>query len=318
MNDIKTTDLAIEIANGLQGDLKKELENGGLCVKTSKHPHAPITTTIVEITNQEVANQFKKPIGIYTTIESPLMKENNPEVHEEIIEEVVKALVQMLPKKGDIKVLVVGLGNRFATPDTLGPHVAGAVLVTRHIKEQLPEEMMECMGELSSFAPGVMGLTGIETSEIVKGVAEHVKPHCILAVDALAARSAERINTTIQITNTGIAPGAGVGNKRSVLNEEEIGYPVIAIGVPTVVDAVTLVGDLLEDVLDKMNVEDLLSFKSAHRVIENTLMDQVGSLFVTPKDMDQIMKYLTHILSTAINLAVHPKMEREELKKWLS
>lgn len=320
------TDLAIEVAANLKEQLEKDTAVEGIVIQTDKHKTLDILITQVTIESEEGAKKLGKPIGSYITIESESMKQNDPEVHEHIISGLAEHLKRILPQKERLNVLVVGLGNRFATPDALGPHVANKVLVTRHLKSEIPEQIDETISELSSFAPGVMGLTGIETSEMIKGVVEHVKPDCVIAIDALAARHIKRINTTIQISTTGISPGAGVGNKRRALNEETIGCPVIAIGVPTVVDAATLVNDTLDHLIEGMLKESeqtdfyemlkSLSEQEKFSLIKEVLFPHIGNLFVTPKDMDQIMMYLTNIISNAINIAVHPGVMLEDMNKY--
>lgn len=189
-----------------------------------------------------------------------------------------------------------------------------------------PELLDEGVCYLSSFAPSVMGLTGIETAEVIRGVADNVKPDCIIAIDALAARSATRINTTIQITNTGISPGAGVGNKRKELNEATIGCKVIAVGVPTVVDTVTLVSDALNDLISHMlkqaehspfyDVLKDLTAEEHYQLIKESIYPEISDLFVTPKEIDEVMEYLSSIVANGINLAVHPGMTLKDINKY--
>lgn len=320
------TDLAIEIGAILKENKPDDYQIEGVEIITTESEEFEITTTHVKIVNEKGEENMGKPIGNYITIEAPAMKDNDPDAHREIIKILAEELKKILPQGKDRSVLVVGLGNRFATPDTLGPNVAGKVLVTRHLNSEMPEEIDESVGNLSSLTPGVMGLTGIETSEIIKGVAANIKPDCIIAIDALGARNAKRINTTVQISDTGISPGAGVGNKRKQLNEENVGCPVIAIGVPTVVDAATLVNDTLDHLIYAMLQEaehspfyDMLkdlSEKEKYALIRETLFPLVGNLFVTPKDIDEIIEYLTNIIANSINIAVHPGITIEDINKY--
>ncbi|ONI45283.1 GPR endopeptidase [Candidatus Epulonipiscium fishelsonii] len=283
--------------------------------------------THIEITSEDGAKIMGKPIGKYITIESQSLKENNPQAHKQIIQEVANIIKSLLPKVDEkLKVLAIGLGNRQATPDTLGPYVTDKVFVTRHLMEFVPAEIEKNVANLSSLAPGVMGLTGIETSEIVKGTAEHIKPHCIIAIDSLGARSASRINTTIQITNTGISPGAGIGNKRKQLDESTVGCPVIAIGVPTVVDAATLVNDTMDYLIESMLSETQdatfyqmlkdLGDQEKYSLIKKTITPTIGNLFVTPKDIDEVIMYLGNVISNAINIAVHPSITIDDINKY--
>ncbi|MEG1277487.1 MAG: GPR endopeptidase [Cellulosilyticaceae bacterium] len=329
-NDVESwsprTDLAIEIGALLKENKPNEYEIEGVEIITKENEEQSITTTHVKIIDEVGAKNMGKPIGNYITIECMGMKHNEPELHRDVIGVLAEEIKRLLPKKSKNSILVVGLGNRFATPDTLGPNVAGKVLVTRHLNAAMPEEIDESVCNLSSLIPGVMGLTGIETSEIIKGVTTHIKPDCIIAIDALGARNAKRINTTIQISDTGIAPGAGVGNKRKQLNEETVGCPVIAIGVPTVVDAATLVSDTLDQLIYAMLQEtehspfyDMLKDlgeKEKYLLIKEVLFPLVGDLFVTPKDIDEIVEYLTNIIANGINIAVHPGITMKDINKY--
>ena len=322
------TDLALEI--GMELNKNHTEDEGyhieGVEVKVTSDETYPITTTYVHIQNELGAKNMGKPIGHYITVESQEMKNNNPEVHQEIIHSVSTEIKKLLPKKADLHVLVVGLGNRYATPDRLGPEVSGKVLVTRHLKEHAPEAIDESVNTLSSLTPGVMGLTGIETGEIIKGVVEKIKPDCVIAIDALAARSPERINTTIQISDTGISPGAGIGNKRKELSEATMGCPVIAIGVPTVIDTATLVNDTLDQMIHQMlehapnhtfyNLLKEAGEQEKYSMIREILIPQLGNLFVTAKDIDEIIMYLTTIIFNSINIAVHPGIGLEDINKY--
>lgn len=321
------TDLALEVGLELKGKDTQTSPIEGVEIITKQHPSYDIITTYVHIHNEKGMETMGKPIGHYITIEALAMKENDPEAHKCIIGILAEEIHKLLPNKKAPHVMVVGLGNRFATPDRLGPDVSGKVLVTRHIKEQVPDAIDESVGELSSLTPGVMGLTGIETSEIIKGVVKEVKPDCIIAIDALAARSVKRINATIQLTDTGISPGAGIGNKRKQLNEETIGCPVIAIGVPTVIDTATLVNDTLDKLVQGMlqnapddafyNMLKDVSEQEKYEMFKEILIPQMGNLFVTAKDIDEIMDYLGRIIFNSINIAVHPGMDLTDINKYV-
>ena len=253
-NFFPRTDLAIEISDVIKLEHEEGYEIPGVEITGKTLEEGEINITRVRILNEQGESQMGKPKGDYITIECPGIKQNNPSLHEKVIDILAQSISSLLPecKERPLNVLVIGLGNRFATPDTLGPKVANQVFVTRHIALKAPELIEDDVAHLSSFAPSVMGLTGIETAEIIRGVAENVKPDCIIAIDALAARHVSRINSTIQISDTGISPGAGVGNKRKELNEATIGCKVIAIGVPTVVDTATLVSDTLSQIIKLM------------------------------------------------------------------
>jgi len=284
----------------------------------------------VEIMNEEGANQMGKPIGNYVTVESPLMKENDVEAHEEIIRVLAKQLVKIKKLKEDAVILVVGLGNWNVTPDALGPKVVSRIMVTRHLLAHVPEQIDESVRPVSAIAPGVMGLTGIETSEIVEGVVEKVKPDLVIAIDALASRKTSRVNATIQIADTGVHPGSGVGNKRKGLTEETLGVPVIAIGVPTVVDAATLVNDTIDHIIDAMINEyessnkesdfykmlQRLNEQEKYQLIREILNPYVGDLFVTPKEIDAVIDRLAYIISNAINIAFHPGIDLKDINRY--
>ncbi|WP_069997933.1 GPR endopeptidase [Cellulosilyticum sp. I15G10I2] len=322
------TDLAVEISNTLKLSKSEDYEIPGVAIDEEYIEAHDIRVTRVGIKNALGEKNMGKPRGEYITIECTNMKENDPETHKEVIDLLSQAITSLLPnkEKKDMDILVIGLGNRFATPDTLGPKVTNKVLVTRHLSMKMPEKIDESVCHLSSFAPGVMGLTGIETTEIISGVAEKTKPDCIIAIDALAARSTSRINSTIQITNTGISPGAGVGNPRKQLNEETVGCPVIAIGVPTVVDTATLVTDAFNQLIDNMlkqaersELYDMLkelSEQEKYQLIKETLFPEIADLFVTPKEIDEVIEYLTNIIANGINIAVHPGITIDDINKY--
>ena len=322
------TDLAIEISDVLKLDQAEDYQIPGVEITEKSVEEGEIKVTRVRILNEEGEVQMGKPKGDYITIECPGIKQNNPSLHEKVIDLLAQALTSLLPEHEGrpLNVLVIGLGNRFATPDTLGPKVANQVFVTRHVALKAPELIEEDVAHLSSFAPSVMGLTGIETAEIIRGVAENVKPDCIIAIDALAARSVSRINSTIQISDTGISPGAGVGNKRKELNEATIGCKVIAIGVPTVVDTATLVSDTLSEIAKLIAKEaehsplfDMLneaSHQDHYHLVKEALGDEIKELFVTPKEIDEIIEYLSSIISNGINIAVHPCMTLSDINKY--
>ena len=228
-NNIRT-DLALENQEHLS---ENGQEVGGVEVDTDEYENLGITVTWVKITNETGAASMGKPVGNYITIESATMKEGDTGAHEEIAKLLAEKIGELHNLKPDAVILIIGLGNRQVTPDALGPKVCEKILVTRHIGDDMPQDLQGRVRALSALALGVMGLTGIETAEIVKGVAEKVQPDIIIAVDALAARRTSRINATIQMSDVGINPGAGLGNKRTAINKDTMGVPVIAIGVPT-------------------------------------------------------------------------------------
>ena len=230
-NNIRT-DLAMEVCETLSPENDDKIP--GVEITVEQDEKLDITVTWVEVTSPEGENAIGKPMGNYVTLEAPAMQENSPCEHEEITKMLVRkfARIHKLPKEATV--LVIGLGNRNVTPDALGPNVCERLLVTRHMGEFVPTELAGRLRSVCALAPGVMGITGIETAEVAKGVVEKTKPDLVIAVDALAARRTSRINSTIQISDVGINPGAGMGNKRAAINRESMGVPVVAIGVPTV------------------------------------------------------------------------------------
>ncbi|NLM12336.1 MAG: GPR endopeptidase [Epulopiscium sp.] len=319
------TDLAIETREMVTKE--QDVEVPGVKVTVEEQKDKQITVTWVEIMNEEGAKQMGKPIGNYVTVESPLMKENDIEAHEEIIRVLAKQLVKIKELKEDAVILVVGLGNWNVTPDALGPKVVSKVIVTRHLLEHIPEQIDESVRPVSAIAPGVMGLTGIETSEIIEGIVEKIKPDLIIAIDALASRKTSRVNATIQIADTGVHPGSGVGNRRKGLTEETLGVPVIAIGVPTVVDAATLVNDTMDHLIDAMIKESnkeselykmlqRLDEQEKYQLIREILNPYVGDLFVTPKEIDAVIDRLAYIISNAINIAFHPGIDLKDINRY--
>lgn len=311
------TDLALEVRESYEED---DIRLRGVKVEEQSDKQKEIYTTIVHIETENGAKAMGKPVGIYITIEAPNMSSPDEGYHREISIEFAKHLRKMLGKERD-SILVVGLGNREVTPDALGPNVVNNLHITRHmIKEygRLPSDV-EKTGEISAIVPGVMGQTGMETLEIIKGVVQETHPKVVIAVDALAARSTRRLNRTIQITDTGINPGSGVGNHRNAINEETVGVPVIAVGVPTVVDAATIVNDTMEELIEQMdhseNIQRLggtlgtLDQAEKHQMIRELISPHLNTMFVTPKDIDETVKYLSYTISEGLNLAFSQKQE---------
>lgn len=278
------TDLALESQESLQ---RKQTEIPGVQIKRRSHALGLVRTTIVKIIDKEGEQALHKPKGSYITMEIPDPDPQDEQVYDAITQELCRYLLRLLKKHQPESVLVVGLGNRDITPDALGPRVVHQLHVSRHIAEHFGRQMVPGGGScvLSCIAPGVMGQTGMETVEIVRGIVKETKPTLVMAIDALAARSLKRLNSTIQITDTGISPGSGVFNDRMGLNRETLGVPVIGIGVPTVVDAATIVAETLgQDSTDGFG--------------------KLREMFVTPKDVDETLKMLSETVARAINLAV--------------
>ncbi|MBR4086094.1 MAG: GPR endopeptidase [Lachnospiraceae bacterium] len=294
------TDLALEARESIS-DTKSELH--GVHVEECEKTERDIRVIRVSIETKNAAKTMGKPIGTYITIEAPQMLEPDEDYHREISESLSEELLNMLPKKKDgLSILIVGLGNREVTADALGPRVLDNLMITRHIIRTYGRAAYGNKGinEISSIEPGVMAKTGMETAEIVKGVVEETRPDVVVVVDALAARSTRRLNRTIQITNTGIHPGSGVGNYRNALTEESLGRPVVAIGVPTVVDAATIVNDALEKIVD--NKDDLNDWKEMERF--RLAFAELNNMYMTGKDVDAMIKRVSYTLSEGINIAL--------------
>lgn len=300
MGSIKIrTDLALEARESME-----ENAEGlhGVTVDEFYNEESEIKVTRVMIETKNGAKAMGKPIGAYITLEAPAMVLPDEDYHKEISRELAGQLKQIIPGMEDeISVLVVGLGNRDVTADALGPNVVDNLTITRHMVKEFGRAAYNKpkVHMVSGLIPGVMAKTGMESAEIIKGVVEKTKPQVVIVVDALAARSTKRLNRTIQITNTGIHPGSGVGNHRNSITEESLSVPVIAIGVPTVVDAATIVSDALEKMMHEYGEEAI--------DLQDELLSGLGELYnmyVTGKDVDYEIKQISHIICDAINSAL--------------
>ncbi len=313
------TDLAIEAAVLSESTFTPKKESG---IITKCYKKDSVTVNEVHITNENGAKAIGKPIGKYITIEVPDIR-NNIAVSYDNAE---KVLTEELRKIIDLKkintVMVVGLGNRFVTPDALGPKVVDKLLVTRHLKTVLPDEISRDMHSLCAVAPGVLGITGMETLEIIQGISAKIKPDMIIAIDALASRKTSRISTTFQIADTGITPGSGIGNKRQAINEETLGIPVIAIGVPTVIEAVAVANDAIDmliDAIKKNSSKDSKLYKATafidteqrYELISELLSSSGNELIVTPKEVDSIIDEISGIIADSINTVINGKTAKK-------
>lgn len=293
------TDLALEARESIE---RTEEEIRGVRVEEETKEDIQVHITKVVIETKNGARAMNKPMGNYITLEAPAMQEADEGYHREISEELARQVRSLIPDADrEQSVLVVGLGNREVTADALGPGVVDNLFITRHIVREYGKAAYnkERMNVVSSIVPGVMAATGMETAEIVRGVISQTEPDLVIVVDALAARSTKRLNRTIQITDTGIHPGSGVGNHRNGLTEESLGVPVIAIGVPTVVDAGTIVSDALEKLVQESGegVENLKT-DCLHA------MTELNNMYVTGKDIDEVIKRLSFTISEALNIAL--------------
>lgn len=316
------TDLAMEAAEIAKESLEENCPISGVSVIEQEDDDFHFTHVMVE--NEAGSQAVGKPIGSYITIESPYLKENDLEHQEKMIGVLAAELQKLSKVKENDSVLVVGLGNWNITPDALGPKVVSKVFVTRHLEGCLPEEVEGKLCSVAAMSAGVMGITGIESGEIIKGLVERISPNFVIAVDALAARKASRINATIQMSNTGVSPGAGVGNPRMVLNEETLGVPVIAIGVPTVVDAATLVNDTMSHILSGMmeqtqagtdfyHMLEQIEEDDRYEMIRNLLDPYTENMFVTPKEVDSVIDRLSYIIANGINIGLHRGITMEDI-----
>lgn len=267
----------------------------------------------VKITNEEAQQAIGKPIGNYITIDIKNLKI----AQEEEIKKCSEVLANELKKIIDLhvdnqaEILVVGLGNIYVTPDSLGPKVINEIEVTRHMINYFPQYVKEGTRMVSAISPGVLGTTGIETVEILKGIIDNIKPKMLIVIDALASRSIERISSTIQISDTGIVPGAGVGNTRKQISEETLGIPVIAIGIPTVVEAATIAADSIDLFIEKLQKEaksndylNKLKDDDKYEDVKEALMPGDFNFIVTPKEIDDLIENMAQIVSAGINDSV--------------
>lgn len=309
------TDLALEAKEMYQESTDKTSEIPGVKIENKEFENC--TVTKVEIIDEQGSQIMNKGIGKYVTLESNLMKFDDDESREEMIVYLKDELVDILGMDKTKKTLVIGLGNWNITSDALGPKSVSKTLVTRHIFKNYNKDYDDDFTEVAGLSPGVMGITGIETGEIVKSIVEKIKPDRVIAIDALASRKMERVNATIQISTAGIAPGGGVGNKRQALNKEYLGVDVIAIGVPTVVDAATLANDVLDVAIDNLmsqseesenfyNMLKKLKEEEKYMLIRDSLDPYDKNLVVTPKDIDETIENLSIIISEGLNRSLHP------------
>ena len=277
------TDLAVE-AREIAGE-----NVSGVEYKTYSENGLEISRLTVK--NQKAKQSLGKEIGTYITIELPSLTDNFTETDQRLVT-IGQEIRRLLPVHGLI--LVVGLGNMEITPDSLGPKTSSRVLATRHITGEIARATgLDKLRPVAVMQTGVTGQTGIETGEYILSVVKRIKPNAVVAIDALASRRLERLGCTLQISDTGISPGAGVGNHRTKINKETIGVPVIAIGVPMVVDAVTLVSDMLK----------AMSENSREKLSEN-ISRQNQNMIVTPNDVDSISEKISDIISEGINMAL--------------
>ena len=296
------TDLAME-SSGAQPEQTQTLPGG-------------IERTVVTIRDAQTAKALGRPVGVYVTLSCPQRMSIELGTRRALSEALGQAIAGMLP--GACRtVLVAGLGNRTVTPDALGPRTVERVLVTRHMDGCLPQDVSERLRSVCAAAPGVLGVTGIETAEVLRGMVAHVRPDAMIAVDALAARSSQRICSTIQVADTGITPGSGVGNHRKALTRETLGIPVIAVGVPMVVYASTIA----RDAMGYLGAADGASEADEERLatcVEQVVSMQLGDLIVTPREVDALVERMAGIVAEGVNLALHPELTEGEIAQLMA
>ena len=272
-----------------------------------------IKITEVKVTNENGSNSIGKPIGSYITIDINKLKiatDEEIENYGNILSVELKKLIDKHIQKQD-EILVVGLGNIYVTPDSLGPKVINEIDVTRHLLKYMPEVLEEGTRSVGAISPGVLGTTGIETLEIVTGIVQNTNPKLIIVIDALASRSMDRISSSIQLADTGIIPGAGVGNTRKELSQNTLNIPVIALGIPTVVESAVLVNDCLDLFITKLQNEaksndylNQLKEKDNYEEIKEALIPNDYNMIVTPKEIDGLIENMKDVVARGINFAV--------------
>lgn len=302
------TDLAFEAHEGLAQKCD------GVVLETKDLNYGELVK--IEITTEEAQKVVGKKIGKYVTYETPSFKFLEQDKRKEIVDTLSKNLKELIDIDRE-RILVVGLGNRRITADSLGPRTIDKIKVTRQFFKAYNKEYDEDYNELAILVPGVMGVTGIETQNTIKGVIEKIKPTLIIAIDALASRKMKRLCSVIQLTNAGIEPGSGIGNMQGSLNNDTLGIKVAAIGVPTVVDTATIVGDSIdimkEKLTHKVSVADevlgllgQLEENEKMAFIKEVLEPKYNDTYVTPTDIDELIEVLSDLLAEIINAAVHP------------
>ena len=290
------TDLALEDKERYESD---DVEISGVSVEEFYDEEYEIRVTEVKILTENGAKAMRKPIGTYITMEMADLVQAEEEYNKAVSAKLAKYVGDIVKlDKEEYTALVVGLGNRDVTPDALGPHTVECLNVTRHIVKEYGKYAMgvDACQMVSAIAPGVMAQTGMETYEIIKGIVDTVKPDVVFVIDALAARNTKRLNRTIQIADTGIHPGSGVGNHRNEISEETLGIPVIAIGVPTVVDAATIVRDTMENLVSSLDNDD------KYEMIQDLIAPHLYGMFVTPKDIDESIDRIGATIAEGLNL----------------
>jgi len=309
------TDMALEARDIVRGDAAEDIPG----VRVEERRGDGYLVTRVHVLSSEAERTLGKPRGQYVTIDVPRFRDRDSDLRDRVTDVVTAELAHFLSRPREDHILVVGLGNWNATPDALGPRVVDRLLVTRHLAAVVPRDIRDRMRPVAAVAPGVLGTTGIETVDIVRGIVRETHPDMVVAIDALAAARAERLVASIQIADSGIHPGSGVGNRRHGLTYDTLGVPVLAVGVPTVVQAGSIVFQALG-----LLVESLGKDQAFYRIVQEMtrpeqrqLIDEVigptmGDLMVTPKEIDLVVNDMADVLAEALNRALQPDLDRSE------
>lgn len=319
------TDLAVEARELYRKDNNKEVPGVSVDVNNDEEG---ISVTTVKILDDIGSKIMGKQIGTYITMEIPGLRHYDADFQDVLSKSFAKQLCKIIDIKKETTAMVIGLGNWNVTPDALGPRVISKLMVTRHLKKYMPNEIDEGINPVCALSPGVLGITGIETAEIVQGAVSKVKPNIMIVIDALAARKFERVATTIQIGDTGLSPGSGVGNKRAEFTKESMGIPVIAIGIPTVVDGATMANDTIDLIIDNL-IEESKDNKELYKMINSINRDEkynmirellnpyIGDLMVTPKEIDTLIDDAAKVIANGINISLHSGIGLNDINRYI-
>ena len=320
------TDLALEAREIVRDRTAAEIP--GVHVHTAREDGIAVNRVTVE--SAEAARRLGKQRGRYITLEAPGLREKNTDLQDRLSEVISREILNLvkLPSNLGEAVLVVGLGNWNVTPDALGPRVVEDLLVTRHVMNMQENPLGQGFRSVCALSPGVMGLTGIETSEIVQALSALVKPSLVIAIDALAAHRLERLHTTVQLADAGVTPGSGVGNHRRGITRETIGAPVLAIGVPTVVEASTIAGEAMDSLVEAFKKETVgtgvlaealkkIDWRQRQQLSGEVLPPYAGRLIVTPKEIDTFIEDIALCVAAGLNAALHPRVHSDQAGKYL-
>lgn len=289
------TDLALESGERIFED---PIEIRGVRIEETESSFENIKTTVVHIESENGAKAMGKPQGKYVTLEAAELLDGEDEYRHQVAKEMAQQIRCLGSIQKEQSILIVGLGNQNITPDALGPWTVEQLRITRHLILTYGKECLGADGDyqVSALIPRVMATTGMETLEIIRGVVKETKPDLVIVVDALAARGIKRLGRTIQMTDAGIHPGSGVGNHREGLTKETLGVPVLGIGVPTVVDAATIVCDAMEHMMEG------LEYVEQQKFLQETITPNLRAMFVTPRDVDESVRILSETIARGINL----------------